>query len=194
MQLDDKTAAVDNDFLNHIIEAQMPIEEITSYMMETFSELGLTAIMHPLVYEKEVLHTDRADSLFENRAICVVSFSDIFQDSPAKKLYYLRLVAQFYNALNGVCIPTSEENILTYWKRQESLGEIHSLSMCLTNGCAIFLSDDGDSKYLKKYIEANSLGDVKVYNRDEYFKLYQDSGNANIPRKARKALTHDASR
>lgn len=194
MELDDKTAAVDNDFLNNIVQTQMSIEDIISFMKETFVGLGLTAVMHPLVYEKEVLHKDRTNSLFNNHVIYVVDFSDIFQGSSAKKLYYLNLVAQFYNALNGECIPATGEDILTYWKRIENLGEIHSLSMCLTSGCVIFLSDDGDSKYLKNYIESNSLGDVKVYNRDDYFKIYQELGKTKIPRPVRRSLTHAASR
>ena len=192
--LDDKCAAVDNDFLNHIAETKMPPKKIASYMTDAFSNLKLVAVMHTLVYEKEVLHNEQTDLFFDDHIIHVVDFSDIFQESSAKKKYYCQLVARFYNQLNGVHIPAAGETVLSYWKRQESLGEIHSLSMCLTTGCAIFLSDDGDSKYLKEYIERNSLGDVKVYNREEYFDLLKSQSGVEISRSAVRALTHVISR
>ena len=57
--------------------------------------------------------------------------------------------------------------MFTYWIAGKSLGEIHPVSMRLICGCGIFLSDDDDSKYLKRIVDEDMLGSIEVYDRKE---------------------------
>lgn len=146
MQIDTHTAVVDNDFVNHLAESHLVNERLVDVLKVIFSELGLTAVMHPLVYQKELLQDNvRIRLLFKNNVIEKAEFSYIFQDDSARKNYYIYLVKNLYRAFSGKELPVSGESVLSYWVRHASLGEIHSVSMCLVCGCGIFLSDDKDS-------------------------------------------------
>lgn len=100
------------------------------------------------------------------------SFDDIFQGDEGKKAYYMFLVPELYNALMGRRFP-EDKDVFTFWIRQNSLGEIHSVSMCLVSECAIFLSDDGDSKALKNIVNQRAMGAIEVFNRNEIVKQYK---------------------
>jgi hypothetical protein len=52
------------------------------------------------------------------------------------------------------------------------------------------LSDDGDSKKLKKYVEQMALGKVDVYNRTEFFNKHMNEGANKLARTERRSLTH----
>lgn len=191
MIIDAKSAAVDNDFVDHIVESRIDDAQLVAILNKAFSELGLTAIMHPLVYEKELMKDrKRVKSLFSGAVIYKVEFADIFQGDSGKKQYYTYLVSQLYRGLTGKTLQVSSDNILTYWVRRNSLGEVHSVAMCLVCGCGIFLSDDGDSKALGEYIKRMSLGEILVYNRREFFEKHAQEGTTAIPRHERKSLTH----
>jgi hypothetical protein len=72
-----------------------------------------------------------------------------------------------------------------------SLGEVHSVALCVIRGCSIFLSDDGDSKQLKRIVEKYYLGNLNVYNRKE---LIESLSNPQIlSRHDRKAFSHGLS-
>ena len=147
------------------------------------------------LYEKELLQGNlRIDKLFDTKVLEKAEFEDIFQGNSAKRTYYLSLVKRLYRSLRGEDLPVSGEAILTYWIRQQSLGELHSVSMCLVCGCGVFLSDDGDSKALKKIIETQMLGSIEVYNRKEFFDKHLSEGETKLGRKERRSLTHVLSR
>ena len=82
------------------------------------------------------------------------------------------LVPELYNTLMGRRFP-EDKDVFTFWIRQNSLGEIHSVSMCLVSECAIFLSDDGDSKALKNIVNQRAMGAIEVFNRNEIVKQYK---------------------
>ena len=194
MQLNERTAAIDNDFVCHVVECSMPDQRLVEVLKIVFSELNLSAVMHPLVYEKELLQGNvRINLLFQSNVIRRAEFSDIFQDDPARKAYYIMLVKQLYFSLMGERIP-DDVDILTYWVRRKSLGEVHSFAMCLLCGCGVFLSDDGDAKLLRDLLERSTLGTVNVYSRKEFIEKHMQEGESKFNRKERKALTHSASR
>ena len=177
MSIDKNSAAVDNDFINKVAQIKTGTMSPENILGEIFAALQIHGIMHPLVYEKELLK-DRPGS-----------FDDIFQGDEGKKAYYMFLVPELYNALMGRRFP-EDKDVFTFWIRQNSLGEIHSVSMCLVSECAIFLSDDGDSKALKNIVNQRAMGAIEVFNRNEIVKQYKKSGAKALKRTDCKAFTH----
>lgn len=195
MHINEQTAVIDNDFINHLVESGLDDERLVVNLRTAFSELKLSAVMHPLVYEKELLKgNSRIDKLFSMSVVEKAEFEDIFQGDSGRKAYYLFLVKNLYRSLMGEPLPVSDEKILSYWVRKHSLGEVHSVSMCLVCGCAVFLSDDGDSKALKRIVENQTMGKIEVYNRQEFFDKHLSEGETRIERKERRSLTHSVSR
>lgn len=194
MQIDARTAVVDNDFVNHLAETQMDTDRLIRVLDIVFSELDLSAVMHPLVYEYELLKKKKEISvLFAAGVIDKAEFEDIFSSNPQKESYYIYLVENLYRSLMGEGFPIPRREILTRWIRGKSLGEVHSMAMCLICGCGIFLSDDGDSKILQNHIARMSIGKIEVYSRDEFINKHLQDGVTKLNRKERQALTHSAS-
>ena len=193
MTLDAHTAVVDNDFINHLVESRLDDTRLIAVLNIVFSDLGLTAVVHPLVYDNEVMHNHaRTKLLFQNQTVQKAEFSDIFQGDANKQAYYIFLVTQLYRKLTGKVLSVSGNAVLSYWARKNSLGEVHSISMCLICQSGIFLSDDGDSKELKKHVEQMALGKIDVYNRTEFFDKHMNEGINKIARNEKRSLTHTA--
>lgn len=191
MILDAHTAVVDNDFISHLMESKLDSTKLIAVLNIVFSDMGLTAVMHPLVYQNELMHDDaRIELVFREKVIQKAEFSDIFQGNTSKKSYYIFLVTQLYRKLTGNTLQVSGDAVLSYWVRHNSLGEVHSISMCLVCQSGIFLSDDGDSKRLKNYVEQMSLGKIDVYNRTEFFEKHMNEGVNKLARSERRSLTH----
>ena len=168
MQLGASTAIVDNDFVNHVVESRLGEERIVQLLCLILNELGLQAVVHPLVYEKEMMLDNKLTiRLFSEKILNKAEFSDVFSKGEAARAYYTFLVKEFYFSLTGKQFPVEDDRVLCYWVRRTSLGEIHSLAMCLVCECGIFLSDDGDSKKLMDFIKRKALGAVTVYSRGE---------------------------
>lgn len=190
MSIDKNSAAVDNDFINKVAQIRTGTMLPEDMLREIFSALQIHGIMHPLVYEKELLK-DRPGikAIFDKNVVEYVSFNDIFQGDEGKKAYYMFLVPELYNALMGRKFPENKD-VFTFWIRKNSLGEIHSVSMCLVSECAVFLSDDGDSKALKNIVNQRAMGAIEVFNRNEIVEKYQASGVNGLKRTDRKAFMH----
>lgn len=190
MSIDKNSAAVDNDFINKGAQIRTGTMSPEDMLREIFSALQIHGIMHPLVYEKELLkEAPGIKAIFDKNVVEYVSFDDIFQGDEGKRAYYMFLVPELYNALMGKKFP-EDKDVFTFWIRQNSLGEIHSVSMCLVSECAVFLSDDGDSKALKNIVNQRAMGAIEVFNRNEIVEKYQASGVNGLKRTDRKAFTH----
>lgn len=195
MRLDHTCAVADNDFIQHMAEARLPDDTLVEALRTILSDLGLTAVVHPLVYEREVLQDKpRVRLLLEEAVVCAATFGDLFLGDPGdpeRRAYYLYLVKELYRHLRGEALPVDGESILTYWARERSLGEVHSVSMCLVCGSGIFLSDDADAKALERYVRWAALGAVSVYRRKELVDRHLQSGAGKLPRNVRKSLAHE---
>ena len=191
MTIDIHSAAVDADFISHVTEIERPIAGIAALLAAVLAGADLNALIHPLVYAHEILRDDeRVQQLFSSGIIGQLSFSDIFLGDPARESYYKYLIPELYGILHADEPFPKDVDILTYWKRRMSLGEIHSVAMCLICGCGIFLSDDGDSKVLARTVRQRTLGEIKVYSREEILAISQENANPKLPRKDRKAFSH----
>lgn len=190
MRIDSNAAAVDNDFIVKVAETKIASMAPVDILSEIFRGLNIQGIIHPLVYDKEVmLENPVVQSFFIKHVIDPLEFEDIFQGNDDKKAYYEFLVPELFNALRGEPFPEGTD-VLTYWKRQCSLGEIHTVSMCLITNCSLFLSDDGDSKALMNIVFDKFAAHIGVYNRNDIIKFYQDSGATGLSRKEKRAFAH----
>ena len=185
--LDENCACVDTDFLIHVAETKCAAIDLLKYLAIAFEKLGLCGVMHPLIYEKE-LPQDMPiiQQVFEDQIIQVVDLDSLFsvEDGESKKAYYSLLVPELFKRLTGQNFPV--EDIFNEWKRKCSFGEVHSIALCLVLGCRLFLSDDSDSKRLRKFIDSD-LGSVEVLTREDFFNSPELK---IIPRTIRRQLAH----
>ena len=133
------------------------------------ASLDLCAVIHPLVQHDKELNpkNEIISKLFSEAVIRILSFDqDIFQSHTARETYYRFLVSELHRRLTGTGLINGVD-VVMYWKCQSSLGEVHSVAMCLVCGFGLFLSDDRDSKALKQIVEQQSLGQIDIYNRQE---------------------------
>lgn len=192
MQLDRYTAVVDNDFVDHLAGANLTDMQLVEVLHIVFAELNLSAAMHPLVYDKELLKDKhRIKLLFDKEIVCKAEFSDIFLGDMERKAHYIYLVKSFYRFLSGEALPVKDDEVLTYWVREKNLGEVHSFVMCLLCGCGMFLSDDEDSKKLMNNLKRVTTDTVTVYSREEFINKHMAEGKTKFKRGIRRSLTHE---
>ncbi len=186
------TVAIDTDFITHIAETRMETDSLLKTWRAIFDEVNLAPAMHALVCKNE-LSTENAivKKLFEESIVTKINFDSIFGSDNTKKQYYLLMLSALYWELKRMPFPFSGEEMLTNWRKKESLGEVHSLSMCLTCGFGIFLSDDEDSKVLENYINFTLGGKIKVYERKALVKEHTKINDRTpINKTTRSILTH----
>lgn len=187
MIVDQSAAVFDTDFIHHICETKLDMEKICTILCRLLQTMQLQGVMHPLVYKNELLQNNRTRELFDQKVIAVPSFAEIFQGDPAKQIYYCAIMPELYKRMNGKVLPP-DWDVLSSWAAKENLGEIHAITMCFLCGCALFLSDDGDSKKLKNLVEGEMPHALTVYNRAEF--MEQFGALAGISRAERKSLAH----
>ena len=189
MIIDSNSALIDNDFLNHALDMKKSDEEVILIISEIFHELSVEPAIHPLVLENEVLEKHKASRIFSEKIIKTPTLDDIHENNEAKQLYYANMVQELYKKFTGSELDLRGETVFTFWCRQASLGEIHSLATCLLCGCGIFLSDDKDSLILKRIIEENFLVQIIVHNRQAVVDELR-ARDSTLSRKDLRALAH----
>lgn len=184
------TAAVDADFVIHTAQIKREPVETAKILSRVLTAMGLCAVVHPLVYQNELdRENDVISNLFLENVLRNLEFDDIFQGNREKEAYYQYLVPELYHHLKGEVLPLpAGENVCTYWKRQASLGEIHSVAMCLICEFGLFLSDDRDSKALRQIVKQKMLMEITIYNRQEV--LEQCKAECGLSRKDQRAFAH----
>lgn len=191
-EINEHSVAIDNDFIGHLVDTEsVEPDELGKILDIVFSALGLCAIIHPLVYEKEVpKENGKIMQLFKENVIHNVEFSDITGGDEGKERYYAYAVKYLYHELSGENFPVEHGDVFNFWKARSSLGEIHTVAMCIVCACGIFLSDDKDSKELAGLIKNKFAVEVSVYNRKEFFTKHQKEAKEPLQRKVIRALTH----
>ncbi|MBQ7628147.1 MAG: hypothetical protein IJS85_04265 [Clostridiales bacterium] len=176
-------ALIDNDFLVKLTEIKGTTQEVVSLISRAFNDANLEVRMHELVYINEfglIALKEPAKSIFEECVIGKLLMSDIFADSNKKK-YYEFCVKELYFRKNQQFFPFDD---ITVWKRKANLGEIHSVSACLTCSYGLFLSDDNDSKELNRIVRETHLGEsIRIYDREEFINNMIKSGSLNSKEK-----------
>ncbi|MCL2627855.1 MAG: hypothetical protein FWD44_04060 [Oscillospiraceae bacterium] len=174
-----KMAVIDNDFLNHLVELNNRKDAFE--LIETFfGALEYKVVMHPLVfkYEKSPISNNLMEKLFNEQLICVPELSEIWTNLPTGQIYYNAMVKQIYYEFTGNPYPCSD--VCGDWKKQESLGEIHSAAMCASLNYDVFLSDDNAAvRYLSKAVETAAQKTLIVYNRQQCCDILKEAGLLN---------------
>ena len=190
MPIDSNSAIIDNDFINGIVDMQQTEEEMIFIASDVFGELNLTPLIHPLVLKHEVrIDHCRTKRLLEENVVKELTFKDIHNNDEAKKAYYSLIVFELYKKLTGESLNVGNKTVFDFWKKKQSLGEIHSLATCLLCGCGVFLSDDKDSKALKAIIEDTFLITIDVHSRQAVVALLREK-KTSIPRKKLQSFSH----
>lgn len=189
MQVDSKSVAIDNDFLQKSLEMHRDEERIIQILSALFACLEREPIIHPLVLQHEVLRTGLAEKIFAQHIIDCPVWEDIHQNDANKMLFYGVVVSELYYKLLGLKLDMGKETVFTYWKRGSNLGEIHSVAMCLLCGCGMFLSDDGDSQKLRQILQDYFNTNIAVYTRQDVSDIAREKA-VGIPRSDLKSFAH----
>jgi hypothetical protein len=140
--------------------------------------------MHELVHKHEVIApTTTIQAIFDNKIVHILEF--IAALSLEEKEYYKMIVSELYNRFRGSSFPVN--NILSDWKAGESLGEVHSIAMCVFFEYDMFLSDDHESKALSHIAKEafSGIPNIRTFNRQDALKEIN-----NLSRKQKRALGH----
>lgn len=188
IQIPSNSVVVDADFANHLCEIKDTPESITSLIKTVFDALNYNALMHPLVYEKEIfIRKNILDSVLASKVITVASFHDFLGGDPDKEAYYSLIVHELYRKLNGCSLNIGSGSIFSFWIAKRNLGEIHSIAMCAICGCSVLLSDDQDSKSLRNIIRTAFAVHIDVFSRAE---VIAKVDKELLSRKERRAFEH----
>ena len=190
MQINEKSAMIDNDFINKIVEMNKSDNDFIRVVTEVFRELNVDPAIHPLVLQNEVLTSNiRIQKMLDEQIVKTPAFKDIHKDDETKKIYYSFLVLELYKKLTGVELELGDKTVFTYWSKRSSLGEIHSLATCIICGCGVFLSDDKDSRKLGYIIEQSYWGHILVHSRQAVVNLLREKGT-ELSRKDLNSFSH----
>jgi len=160
-----KRAAIDTDFLNHLAGIR-DIDDVYALIVRFFCAMDVKVIMHPLVYKHEKSPTSNPiiDKLFTEGIITVPTMQDILEAKPGGRLMYEGMVTQVYGDYTGKKYPLSD--VCSGWQKGCSLGEVHSVVMCVFLDCEYLFSDDMDAvRHLCKIMKMQTQTSVDVLNR-----------------------------
>ena len=188
MESTKKKAAVDNDFLEKLVSIEkFNAFELICLCCESFN---VDPIIHSLVYDNEVQQEHPITKKLIDGNVLSILACESFIPSMAEQIYYEIVVRDLYYKLKEKELDLKD--IFKEWKRQESLGEIHSISMCILIKCDIFLSDDNDSKEIRRLAQSSTrfIKDIQILNRNEFCDKIHELPDQPISREMRRSIGH----
>ena len=190
-----KEVAIDNDFVNHLVEIDYEQDALEKLLLNYFGELSYLPIMHELVFQHEVING--ADTNNKIRVIACFEKGifdrkrlDTFLYTSDRRDYYISVFEELYRDFKGL-LPMPKDSILNSWHSNCSFGEVHTISMCCLLECDVFLSDDSDSKRLATILEDKFAFSINVYNRSDTVEEIKRIGTS-LNKFERKLIKHKA--
>lgn len=189
--------AIDNDFLNHLLEIRM-YPQLDQLIKRFFAALQVSVSMHRMVYDHEakVVENSLRDSLVADNTLSVVELDTIWNCNPSKKAYYKMIVQAIYKDFTGMQYPC--DNFFEDWRAQCSLGEVHTVAMCALLMWDCFLSDDKKAASKLQEIVSRRLNwTVNIYSRENrctYLKGLSLAEREGLNSSELKKLAHTTSR
>lgn len=181
-EVENNKAAIDNDFLQHLLEIKKSTDLI-GLIKRFFSALGVSVSMHPLVYKHEasVISNKNREKLFDEETISVVPLDRLWNEDGGREYYFI-MVKDLYKRFTGKEYPCQEDE--NSWKARESLGEVHTVVMCKMMSYHCFLSDDRDAiSILQRIINQRWSHPITIHNRKdrcEYLKTKPKEERENL--------------
>lgn len=189
-------AAIDNDFLNHLLEIKNH-PDLPDLIRRFFIALDVSVFMHPFVYKCEaiVITNKVRDILVEDRTISIPELSDIWDNKDGGKMYYEMMVRGIYKDFTGNEYPCN--NMFEQWVARQSLGEVHTVVACAFVMSDCFLSDDRGASELQTIVFNRFNRPVHVYNRHDrcdYLRSIALPKNQGLTSKELKMISHPVNR
>lgn len=160
-----RPAAIDNDFLSHLVETSGSQKEICSLIRDFFQGLDLSPELHQLIWQYE---TDQKNpiirQLLVEKVMAFRALPDILTTRPEGGRYYEFLVRNVYREMTGREYPC---DVYTEWRKFQSLGEVHCAVTCLFLNYVGLLSDDKEAKSLKTIMKHKAGRPVQILNRTD---------------------------
>ncbi len=185
-----KPAAIDNDFLNHLVQTRGEQNHVCALIQEFFRSLDLEPFLHRLIWQYE---TDKTNpvirQLLSEKIVIPCALDDILMaNGSARGRYYEMLVQEIYRELHGENYPC---DVFQEWKYQKSLGEVHCIVMCMFLNCVCLLSDDKDAKDLRGVLERKTGCSIPICSRTDCRKYLQEhSRNCTLQSDDLRRLCH----
>lgn len=168
-----KPAAIDNDFLNHLVETTGSQEEICSLIQDFFQGLDLSPELHQFIWQHE---TDQNNpvirQLLVDKVVALQTLSNILTTRPDGGRYYELLVRTVYREMTGREYPC---DVYHGWVKSQSLGEVHCAVTCLFLNYVCLLSDDKEAKNLKTIMKHKASRPVTILNRTDCRNYLQEN-------------------
>lgn len=153
-----RKVAIDADFFLKLTEKQNSGE----LFIKIIDEMNVLPVMHQYVYEDELYLNSVAHDLVDQGIMQVVQYKDFLQDTEK-----LRYEDNFRNAYQYFNMKAMTDNVYSYKKKGESLGEIRTALMAVYMGIDLFMSDDGGAKMFVKsrlHSDRHPLAVYSVYD------------------------------
>lgn len=156
MPEDKKDVVIDTDFFRKVTN-NLSTNELFLKIMD---EMGLCPVMHEYIF-KEELHKDSfVTKLRDSGVLKVYSFEHYLNSGNTEE--FEEKFMEAYKKFNFQ--PFKGDNIRTYRKSEESLGEIHSSLMAWYMNMDIMMSDDGEAKHYVTTMLNSRQRKIHVYN------------------------------
>lgn len=192
IEINERTALIDTDFLVHVSEIEWDYKTKVQTINGVFNELQINVAVHPLVYKNEILPCNKTiEGFFNDGLVSRPMFEDFFGSNDEQRDYYAFVVQELHSRITGSRDLLVGQDIFTFWKKKCSLGEVHSIALCITCGCGMFLSDDKDSKDIANKAHDYCPDTLKIYNRNDVMDKLGDKKHEIFEnRSKRKAFVH----
>lgn len=149
---------IDADFFRHTTDHEIG----TALFEQILKDNSFFPVMHKYVADIELKNNEKLNRLINSKKIEILGEKDYILDE--NKDDYIEYFNQAYGYLNERAF---DEDVFSYGYDgkvfEESLGEIRSVHLALSEGYKLLLSDDADSKRLSKFINS-SKHSLKVIN------------------------------
>jgi len=176
-------AAVDTDFLVHVaaIRKTNPSLLLKHYCIDANQEL----FVHELLYHHEAKSFNEISCFFSENIVQIHSFLSSMR--PHQKLMYEKYIKDLYFKYKAAPFPC---DVFFEWRKSQSFGELHSITMCILYSFSIMLSDDGDAKTLASIAKQlfKDRNDIRILNRSEAVNAIETK--KEMDRKEQKLFAH----
>lgn len=184
-----RPAAIDNDFLDHLAETDGPRDEVCRLIRAFFQGLDIVPELHELICRYELPRENPVIlRLIQEKTVAIRPLADILTSRSGGGRYYEMLVRNLYKEMEGTDYPC---DVFEEWRRQQSLGEVHCVVMCIFLGYACFLSDDGGAKNLQFIVKNKMTQDIPIYSRADCREQLRGTPGCGLTSNELKRLCHE---